>query len=64
MLSVHISNIAIISVKNVDYCCIIRNIGKSEAIGLFKKMFLKVVGIYKKILSQISVYSKQFFFII
>ena len=41
MLSVNISNIAIITVKNNDYCC------KSEAINLLKK-FLKIVGIYKK----------------
>ena len=45
MLSVTISDIAIITVKNVDYCCIIHN-SKSEAIHL-----LKIVGIYKKILS-------------
>ena len=34
MLSVNISGIAIITVKNVDYCCVIRNIRKSEAINL------------------------------
>ena len=33
MLSVNISNIAIITSKNVDYCCIIQNINKSEAIN-------------------------------
>ena len=33
MLSVNISNIAIITCKNVDYCCIIQNINKSEAIN-------------------------------
>ena len=37
MLSVNISNIAIISVKNVYYRCIIHNICKSEAINLLKK---------------------------
>ena len=37
MLSVNISDIAIITVKNVDYRCIIHNIGKSEAINLLKK---------------------------
>ena len=36
MLSVNISNIAIITIKNVDYCCIIHNITKSEAINLLK----------------------------
>ena len=33
MLSVNISNIAIITIKNVDYCCIFHNISKSEAIN-------------------------------
>ena len=37
MLSVNISNIAIITVKNFDYCCIIHSISKSEAMYLFKK---------------------------
>ena len=37
MLSVNISDIVIITVKNVDYCCIIHNITKSEAINLLKK---------------------------
>ena len=32
----NISNIAIITVKNVDYCCIIHNISKSEAINLLE----------------------------
>ena len=31
MLSVNISDIVITTVKNVDYCCIIYNISKSEA---------------------------------
>ena len=31
MSRVNISNIAIITIKNVDYCCIIHNISKSEA---------------------------------
>ena len=36
MLSVNVSDIAIITVKNVDCCCIIHNIGKFEAINLLK----------------------------
>ena len=48
MLSVGISDIAIITVKNVGYCCIIIT---SEAFNLFKILFLKIVDIYKKILS-------------
>ena len=31
MLSVNISDIVITTIKNVDYCCIIYNISKSEA---------------------------------
>ena len=37
MLSVNISNIAIITVKNVDFRCIIHSISKSEATNLLKK---------------------------
>ena len=49
MWSVNISNVAIIAVKNVDYCCIIHNISKSEAINLLKNYVLENYGyIYKK----------------
>ena len=34
MLSVNICNVAIITITNVDYRCIIHNIDKSEAINL------------------------------
>ena len=44
MLSVNISNIAIITVKNVDYRCIIHNIIKSEAINLLKNSVLEDSG--------------------
>ena len=44
MLSVNISDIAIITVKNVDYCCIINNIRKSEAINLLKNSVLENRG--------------------
>ena len=36
-LSVNISNIAIIIVKNVDYRCIIHKISRSEAINLLNR---------------------------
>ena len=51
MLSVNISNIAIITAKNFDYRCIIHNITKSEAINLLKSSVLEDRGyiyIYKK----------------
>ena len=51
MVSVKISNIAIITVNNVDYCCITHNIWKSEAINLLKNSFLEDRGYLKKILS-------------
>ena len=41
MLSVNISDIATITVKNVDYCCIIHNISKYEAINLLKNSVLE-----------------------
>ena len=49
ILSVNISDIAIIAVKNVDYRCIIHKISKSEAINLLSNSVLKNRGdIYKK----------------
>ena len=44
MLSVNISDIAIIINKNVDYCCIIHNISKSEPINLLENSVLKDRG--------------------
>ena len=41
MLSVNRSDIAIITVKNVDYYCIIFNISKSKAINLLGKSVLE-----------------------
>ena len=44
MLSVNRSDVAIITVKNVDYCCIIYNISKSGAINLLKNSVLENRG--------------------
>ena len=41
MLSVNTSDIAVITVKNLDYRCIIHNISKSEAINLSKNSVLE-----------------------
>ena len=38
MLTLNVSDIAIITVKGVEYCCIIHDINQSEAINLFKKL--------------------------
>ena len=43
-LSVNISDIASITVKNVDYCGIIHNISKFEAINLLKNSVLEDRG--------------------
>ena len=44
ILSDNISDITIITVKNVDYCCIIHNVSKSEVINLLKKSVLENRG--------------------
>ena len=50
MLSVNMSHIAVINTKNVDYCCIINNIIKSEGINLLESSVPEDCGyIYKKI---------------
>ena len=44
ILCLNVSDIAIITVKNVDYCCIIYNISKCEAINLLKNSVLENRG--------------------
>ena len=44
MLSVNISDIAIITIETIDYRCIIRNICKSEAINLLENSVLEGGG--------------------
>ena len=44
MLSVSISDIAIIAVKDVNYCCIIHNISKFEATNLLNNSVLENRG--------------------
>ena len=44
MLSVNISDITIITVKNVDYRCVIHNISRSEAINLLESSVLEDRG--------------------
>ena len=52
MLSVNISDISIIFVKNVDYRCIIHKISQSKAINLLENSVLKKCWLIKKILSD------------
>ena len=47
MLSVNISDIAIITVKNTYYRCIVHNISKFEAINLLENSNKYILGIYK-----------------
>ena len=69
MLSVNISDITIITVKNVDYLCIICNISKSKAINLSKNSVLKNCGyilknmvlIFKSIQDSFLLLFKVFF---
>ena len=44
MLCLSISDIAIITVKSVDYCCIMCNISKSEAINLLENFVIEDRG--------------------
>ena len=39
-MSVNFSNIAILSIKGSDYCCIISLISKNEAINLLQNAYL------------------------
>ena len=48
MLTVNISDIAIITVNNTDYRCIVHNISKFEAINLLENSNKYILGIYKK----------------
>ena len=47
MLCLNISDIAIITVKDVDYHCIIHEISKSEAIRLLENSVLDECRLYK-----------------
>ena len=44
MLRVSISDIIIMTVKNIDYCCINDDISKSETINLLKNSVLESHG--------------------
>ena len=56
MMSINLRDIAILNIHDVDYCCIINGISKSEAINLLQKAdFIKKWNIlnYKKIIKYI-----------
>ena len=62
MSSVNISDIAIITLKNVDYRCIIHNISKSEAINLLENSVLEDCGYLQKNIVFIFILFKMIFF--
>ena len=50
-MCLNISHIAIVTVKNVDYCSIIHDVNKSEAINLSENYVLEGHGYIQKIMS-------------
>ena len=65
MLCLNISDIAVITVKNVDYRCIMYNINKSEAIHLLENSVLKDRGhLQKSIFVNLSLFKTFFNFFV
>ena len=63
MLSVNISNIAYITIKNVHYLCIIHDISNSGSINLLENSVLEHLVIYKIIDLSFSLLKKVYLFI-
>ena len=42
MMSMNLSDIVILNIKGADYCCIINEISKTEAINLLKKKLISL----------------------
>ena len=62
-LCLNISDMAIISFKNIDYCCIIHNISKSETINLLENSVLNDRGYTQRnIFLNFSVFKAIFVF--
>ena len=55
MFCVNLGNNAIITVKGDNYCCIIYEISKSEAINLLEILYLMIVGIYEIHIKNIKI---------
>ena len=64
MLSVNKRDLAIITIKNVDYCCIIHNISKSEAINLLENFAIENCGYIQKILPRFNYKSKSLYILV
>ena len=67
MLLLNISDIAILTVKGVNYHCIINDISKSNIIHLLKMLYLLIMGVYKmhatkiNIKNQVNYHNKNLF---
>ena len=65
MLCLNISYITIVTVKNIDYCCIIHKISKSEAINLLENSVVENCRyIYKKYCLKFQSIQDNFIFTI
>ena len=62
MLWLNITNTTIITVKNVDYRCVIDSISKYEAINLLKIQLLEIESVYKNIALIFSLFETNYFF--
>ena len=64
MVSMKLRNIAVLSIKGADYCCIITGIGKSDAINLMQNIFLSEkkwdIIKHKNLFSDIKKWVKKF----
>ena len=64
MVSVNISNIAILNINGVNYCCIINRISKSEAVNLLQKADLRKIAerykYVKNLFSNIKMIRRNF----
>ena len=64
MVSVNISNIAILNINGVNYCCIINRISKSEAVNLLQKADLRKIAerykYVKNLFSNIKMIKRNF----
>ena len=62
MLWLNITNTTNITVKNVDYRCVIDSISKYEAINLLKIQLLEIESVYKNIALIFSLFKTNYFF--
>ena len=63
VLSVNISNISYITIKNLHYLCIIHDINDCGSINLLENSVLEDLGIYKIIVLSFSLLKKVYLFI-